>query len=423
MTYEEALCYVHSLKRFGTEPGLSRMRLLMERLGNPQETLSFLHIAGTNGKGSCTAMTEAVLRAAGYRTGMYISPYVVDFRERFQINGEWISREGFVRLVERIRKEVLTLEGEGLLITEFEFNTALAFLWFAEEQCDVVALEVGLGGRFDATNVIPCPLASIIMAISLDHTAILGGTVGQIAFEKAGIIKGGKTVLYPLQDPEAVAAVMEKCAETGSTLLFPNAAAVEILASGANGSDFRWNGQEYHVGLAGRHQVYNAVTVLETLRAVSDRFPVSLRDTRRGLAEVRFPARFEILREKPLVVLDGAHNPQGIAALADALCSIPNVPKIGIVGMLADKDWKCSVGRLAACFNTVIALPVDNPRFAVPEDIAAAAKGACSDTRCAPGPEDAYREALSLAGEKGVVCITGSLYLAGEMRPLVQNLQ
>lgn len=423
MTYEEALSYVHSLKRFGAEPGLSRMRLLMERLGDPQKTLSFLHIAGTNGKGSCTAMTAAVLHSAGYRTGMYISPYVVEFRERFQINGEWIPKEDFVRLVEWVRKEVLALEGEGLLITEFEFNTALAFLWFAEERCDVVVLEVGLGGRFDATNVIPCPLVSVIMAISLDHTAILGGTVEKIAFEKAGIIKGGKTVLYPLQDPETVAVIMEKCAETGSTLLFPNAASVEILSSGAEGSVFRWNGQEYCLGLAGRHQVYNAVTVLEALRAISGQFPVSLRDIRKGLAEIRFPARFEILREKPLVVLDGAHNPQGIAALANALRIISNTPKIGIIGMLADKDWKHSVGTLSACFDKVIALSVDNPRSAVPEDIAAVAQGTCPDIRCASGPEEAYWEACSLAGKEGMICIAGSLYLAGEMRPLVQNLQ
>ena len=251
MTYAEALAYVHSLKRFGAAPGLDRMRLLMDRLGNPQDRLAFVHIAGTNGKGSCTAMTARALQTAGYRTGMYISPYVVEFRERFQINGQWIPEGDFIRLLEQVRKEIQALEEQGLLITEFECNTALAFLWFAEEACDVVALEVGLGGRFDATNVISCPLVSVIMAIGLDHTAILGDTVEKIASEKAGIIKGGTTVLYPVQEPEALAAVMEKCAETGSTLIFPNAGGVEILSSDSEGSDFRWNGETYRVGLAG----------------------------------------------------------------------------------------------------------------------------------------------------------------------------
>ena len=420
MTYAEALAYVHSLKRFGAAPGLDRMRLLMDRLGNPQNRLAFVHIAGTNGKGSCTAMTARALQTAGYRTGMYISPYVVEFRERFQINGQWIPEGDFIRLLEQVRKKIQALEEQGVLITEFECNTALAFLWFAEEACDVVALEVGLGGRFDATNVISRPLVSVIMAIGLDHTAILGDTVEKIAFEKAGIIKGGSTVLYPVQEPEALAAVMEKCAETGSTLIFPNAGAVEILSSDSEGSDFRWNGETYRVGLAGKHQVYNAVTVLEALRAISGRFPVSLRDAKRALMEVRFPARFEILRKKPLTVLDGAHNPQGIAVLAETLRLLPNHPRVGVMGMLADKDWRHGARTLAACFDAVITLPVENPRTASARDLAEAAGAACSDVRTAAGPEEALAEAAALAGEEGLVCIAGSLYLAGEMRPLLQ---
>ena len=358
MTYEEALLYVHSLKRFGAKPGLSRMRLLMERLGDPQTHLSFVHIAGTNGKGSCTVMTSAALQAGGYRTGTYISPYV--------------------------------------------------------------ALEVGLGGRFDATNVIPRPLVSVIMAIGLDHTAVLGDTLEKIAFEKAGIIKGGATVLYPIQAPEAAAVFFEKCAETGSALIFPNARAVTILSSDPKGSDFLWNGEEYRVGLTGMHQVYNAVTVLEVLRVISGRFPVSLRDIKKALAEVRFPARFETLRKDPLTILDGAHNPQGTEALRDALQLLPQRPKIGVIGMLADKDWQHAAKTLAGCFDAVITLKVDNPRTAEPEALAEVAKSVCQDVRVASSPAKAWEEAKKLAGSGGAVCIAGSLYLAGEMRPVVQ---
>ena len=420
MTYEEALFYVHSLKRFGAKPGLSRMRLLMERLGDPQTHLSFLHIAGTNGKGSCTVMTSAALQAGGYRTGTYISPYVVDFRERFQINGEWIGKDAFVRLVQKVQKEVFALEEQGLLITEFEFNTALAFCWFYEEKCDIVALEVGLGGRFDATNVIPRPLVSVIMAIGLDHTAVLGDTLEKIAFEKAGIIKGGTTILYPIQAPEAAAVFFEKCAETGSTLIFPNARAVTILSSDPKGSDFLWNGEEYRVSLTGMHQVYNAVTVLEVLRVISGRFPVSLRDIKKALAEVRFPARFETLRKDPLTILDGAHNPQGTEVLRDALQLLPQRPKIGVIGMLADKDWQHAAKTLAGCFDAVITLKVDNPRTAEPEALAEVARSVCQDARVASSPAKAWEEAKKLAGSGGAVCIAGSLYLAGEMRPVVQ---
>ncbi len=210
MTCEEAISFIHSLKRPHSRPGLHRICRLMERLGNPEKALSFIHVAGTNGKGSCTVLTAEALRLAGYRTGMYTSPYIIDFRERFQINGEWIPEAELARLTERIRPVILTLEEEGFPITEFECNTALALLWFAEQHCEIVVLETGIGGRQDATNCIPCPLAAVITSLSLDHTALLGDTLEEIAAEKAGIIKGGTVILAPEQQPEAVAAIMER---------------------------------------------------------------------------------------------------------------------------------------------------------------------------------------------------------------------
>ena len=199
MNYKETLQYIHSLLRFGSRPGLERIRILLERLGNPQDKLKFIHVAGTNGKGSTTSMIAAALSKAGYRTGQYISPYVVEFRERMQIDGEMIGKDELSALMDRVRPEIEAMAAKDEIITEFEAITAAAFLWFYERGCDIVCLDVGLGGRFDATNVIGTPEASVICSISLDHVEILGHTLSQIAMEKCGIIKPhGITVCYPL---------------------------------------------------------------------------------------------------------------------------------------------------------------------------------------------------------------------------------
>ena len=204
MTPDEALNAIHSRPR-GAERTLSRIRALMGRLENPQDRLRFLHVAGSNGKGSCAAMLASALTAGGYRTGLFISPYILEFRERFQIDGQMIPQEEFAACAEKVLDRAAALDREGVCCTEFECCTALALCWFAEKGCEAVVLEAGLGGKNDATNVIPCPAVSVIMALSLEHTALLGNTLEEIAGEKAGIIKGGQAVLYPLQEPEAAA--------------------------------------------------------------------------------------------------------------------------------------------------------------------------------------------------------------------------
>ena len=250
MTYEESLTYIHSLLRFGMKPGLARIEALLKRMRNPQRTLRFVHVAGTNGKGSVCAMLSEILQCAGYKTGLTISPYITDFCERMQINSTPISHEELARQVERLKPLMEEISREGEPVTEFEAVTALAFRWFSEQGCDVVVLETGLGGRFDATNVIETPLCSVITSIGLDHTDILGNTYRQIAFEKCGIIKpDGITVSYPQQEEEALAEIMRMAALRRNTLRMGNAGALEVNRMTVEGSDVVYGRLPLHIPL------------------------------------------------------------------------------------------------------------------------------------------------------------------------------
>ena len=427
VTYQEAEAYIHSLLRFGSKLGLSRIRTLLDRLGNPQDKLEFVHIAGTNGKGSTTAMTSEVLRRAGYRVGMYISPYVVDFRERFQVNGEMIGKERFAELLGRIRPHIDEMNAAGDEITEFEAITALAFCYFAEEKCEIVCLEVGLGGKYDATNVIGTPLAAAITSISLDHTEILGDTVEQITGEKAGIIKpGGLVVTDPFQQPEAVAVLMARCAEAGATLLTPNPGAIRIESSDLSGSVFTYGENRYRLSLIGAHQVHNAAIVLEIIHVLRQKgFAIPHEAVKEGLSHTSFPARFEIVRRQPLIVIDGAHNRHGGVALEQTLREAARADgrKItAIIGMMADKDYVTVLSLIAPLCEHVVAVSVSNRRVLPPEKLAAQVKPYCADVYPIPDQRQALAKALELAGEDGMILICGSLYLAADIRPLVMAL-
>lgn len=421
MTYNEAEAYIHSFTRFGSQLGLDRMRRLLDRLGNPQKALRYVHIAGTNGKGSTANLTASILQSAGYRVGLFTSPFVITFRERYQINGQMISPEEFTSLVEEIKPHILALAEQGDHVTEFEMVTAIGFTWFARQKCHIVALEVGLGGRFDATNVIPTPDCAIITAIGLDHTSILGNSIEQIAFEKAGIIKENTDVVtYPLQSPEAVGVLFNQCAQTNSRLLQPNPGNVEILESTADGSTFSYDGEDYHIRLAGKHQIYNAVAVREAINVLRQKgFSVSKDAIRRGMDQTTVPARFEILCRKPLVVLDGAHNPPAAAALAGSLDSLGISPKIAVMGMMKDKDYPSFVHTIASRCTAVVCTTVSgHPRALPPEELAEAVRADCSNVQIASNAADAWELATSLARENGMVIICGSFYLATEFLEL-----
>ncbi|GHU80867.1 bifunctional folylpolyglutamate synthase/dihydrofolate synthase [Clostridia bacterium] len=420
MTYSEALGFIHGIPRFGPKPGLTRARKLLERLGNPQDKLRYIHVAGTNGKGSVSTMLSYILTHAGYKTGLYISPFVIDFRERIQINNQMISEDDLTGLVEYGKPfwDALHAAGEGP--SELEFVVALMFEHFSRQKCDIVVLEVGLGGRFDSTNVIASALVSVINSISLDHTKYLGDTIAQIAFEKCGIIKpGGVTVAYPKLHPDALEVVMRRCAEEDNRLFMPMNA--EIIRMDESGSDIVYGDMAVHIPLAGEHQIYNTMTVLEVIHALElTSVGVSREDMTEGIAATKFAGRFERFGGKPLIIMDGAHNPEKLRALAKSLEMLDGKKIHAVVAMMADKDVDGSLAELLPYCRDVTVTGLAFSARAMPVDeIAAIAKKYCSDVFRAETPETALDNALSRCGEDDAVLICGSLYLVSELRPVV----
>ena len=287
MDYKEALEYINGTQWFGSKPGLARVGALLEKLGRPQDGMKFIHVAGTNGKGSCSAMLASVLKAAGYKTGLFTSPYLSRFNERMRINGKEIGDEALAAIVSRVAPAAESMDEHP---TEFELMTAAALLWYAEEKCDIVVLEVGLGGRFDATNIIEAPEAAVIMNIGLDHTAVLGGTVEQIAFEKAGIIKSGcDCVLY--EQPENVTAVVRvQCEKMGARLHIADFSTIESEFDSLDGQVFSYAGDAYAIPLLGAHQLKNAAVVIETVKVLRERgWKLAQEDVEHGLYAVSWP--------------------------------------------------------------------------------------------------------------------------------------
>jgi dihydrofolate synthase/folylpolyglutamate synthase len=365
MTYEACLEYIHSLNRFGKKAGLENIRHLLSLMGDPQKKLRFVHIAGTNGKGSTTTMTASALQKAGYRTGKYISPFVLEFGERMQVDGTIIPNDELVECTEYVKgfADRMTAEGQGPI--EFEVVTAVAMEWFCRRKCDVVCLEVGIGGRFDATNAIDRPLVSAITSISLDHVEILGDTLEKIAFEKCGIIKeGGITVCYPDQRPEALAVIMEQAALKNNRFIMGNPAAVTVRSADLYGTDILYGDLALHIPLLGAHQIMNTLTAVEILRALRDchGMHISDADIAEGIAAVRFPARMEVISREPMVILDGAHNLSGAQALADAFSLMKGRPVTVITGMLGDKDFSGSMSLIAPLARRVITVTPNSYR-------------------------------------------------------------
>ena len=422
MNYQESEAFIHSFHRFTKEPGLNGIRTLLSLLGEPQKKLRFIHIAGTNGKGSTTVMCASILREAGYRTGMFVSPYVLTFRERIQVDGQMIPEEEIAKLCEKIQLAVEKMTQSGIAPAEFEVVTALGMLWFAKQNCDVVCLEVGLGGRFDATNVIDQSLVSVICAIGYDHTQILGDTLQKIAFEKCGILKpGGICVSYPQQDPEALAEIMAQCAQKENRLIIPNAKSVEICTESILGSRFYYHGLTFELPLAGRHQIYNFLTAFSAIEAVKlQGFAISDKNITDGIAKVVFPARMEQISVEPLVILDGAHNLQGCEALAKAMPLTPK-KKVVIMGMLRDKDWLHAAARIAQEAEMFFAVSPENPRALPAGELAAAVEGIAGKVKAFSTIESAVDAALPLLEEDAALFCCGSLYLASQARPVLMT--
>ena len=424
MTVQQAIEGIHALPRLGGVPGLDRMRALLAELGNPEQRLQYIHIAGTNGKGTLAAMTASILTHAGYKTGLTISPYVLEFRERFQINGEMIPPRVLAALAQKVLAACETLKARGIEPVEFEAVTAIALLWFAEENCDFVVLETGLGGRYDATNVIPAPLVAAITRIGLDHTELLGDTLAQIAGEKAGIIKEGSAVIcYPDQPAEAMGPLLTAAAEAHTSIDTPELSDIRALKCRPLENYVDYGGYRVMLPFPGRHQANHAAMAIEIALTLWRRYGYEISDDaiEAGLREAKMPARIEILRRRPLLLLDGCHNPDGAAGLADTLKEAGYEGNlVGVIGLLADKHREPMLETLAPCFEKVYTVTPDCPRALDAEALQKEAKFHFDAE--AGGPlRQAIHKAVSYADNHNLagVVVCGSLYLAAEARPIL----
>ncbi|MGN0628810.1 MAG: bifunctional folylpolyglutamate synthase/dihydrofolate synthase [Oscillospiraceae bacterium] len=425
MEYEESLEYIANFPRFKKEPGLESMYKLLGALGDPQKNLKTINVAGTNGKGSVVAMLASVLSTAGYKTGRYISPYVLEFRERMMINDKMIGKKRLAKIVERVKEQADALMEQGVLLNGFEVTTAAAFLWFAEENCDIVVLETGLGGRFDSTNTIPDPVLQIITPVGLDHMAQLGNTVAAIAAEKCGIMREGCTLLTsPGQDPEAVTVMINKCAELNATFITGSAGKGKIVSMGVDGTELLVGKTELTIPLVGKHQINNALTVLSAVDVLREKhFNISDEHVVEGIAATKFPARFELCSKRPIVILDGAHNPQAASALAENVKAFLPKKRTLLCGMMADKDCGAVMDIIAPLFKRIITVPVSNPRAISPEKLGAMASEHCANVTVGKNAVPALEAALASLGEDEALVVAGSLYLASELRPTLMRFK
>lgn len=395
MTYEEALEYINTFGWNKTKLGLERTRELLNRLGDPQNDLKFIHVAGTNGKGSTCAMLESVLRNEGYVTGFYPSPFIQDFRERIQVRGEMIPKPDLARITERVSKTADSMTEHP---TQFELITAIGMVYFAEKKCDIVILEVGMGGIYDSTNVISAPEVAVICRIGYDHTEYLGNTLEEIAYNKCGIIKKGSSVVSYDNVPEVMKVITDTCTREGCIL---------YMASEEK--------QKYEISLIGEHQKNNEKTVLAAIRALRDRgWIISEDSVKKGLAETVWPARFELLCENPKFILDGGHNPQCAQALVNTLDEyMPGEKAVFIIGMLKDKAYTEVLNILIPYAIEFITLTPDSPRALSAAELASVIESMGAKATTAENAKQAIELAAS-AGKPAVAF--GSLYMAGDIR-------
>lgn len=426
VNYEESVAYIHGKYGRGVKRGLDNMRALLQRLGNPQERLRCIHVAGTNGKGSTCAFLDAALRAAGYRVGLYTSPFLMRYNERMRIDGKEIPDEVLAALTTEVASHVQAMEesGEGYP-TVFEIGTAILFTWLAREKVDVAVIEVGLGGTWDPTNVLT-PEVSAIARIGLDHTKTLGNTLEEIAAVKGGIIKPGRPAVLQAQGERVAAVIREICRQKGSPFLNCADYPPKGVALTAQGARFTVGfpglpEQEYEIRLPGAHQVANAVTALAALSQLPEDLRISPACARTGLAEAVWPGRLEW---RGNLLLDGAHNPQGIEALRSYARNFLQGRRIVLLtGAMADKDISTMADGIASLADAIVCVaPEHMARAARAEDLCALYRERTDKPVLAAGETaQGLEKARALAGAEGVVLVCGSLYLVGEVRRMLES--
>lgn len=416
MNYNEALSYIHSFLKFGSKPGLERVTALLEMVGNPQNNLRIIHVAGTNGKGTVSTMIANILTCSGIKTGLFTSPYVVSFCERMKIDGKMICEEDLTNLTEKFKPLIQKLNEKNIYPTEFELITAMAFDYFREKECEFAVIEVGLGGLYDSTNVVKKPIISVITHVDFDHENILGNTIEEIAHQKFGIVKKNcPCVVYPEQYDKVFEIAKAKCAENNSMLVIPNMEKITIKSENLLESVFSYKGEIFKLNLAGRHQILNAITAYEAIKTVLPEARI-----KEGVEKTVMPARIEIINRNPLVILDGAHNPDGAKALWESVKDMGS--KVVVLSMMKDKDVDKSLHYLLKEAKKVIVTKCSNPRAMEVDELAGYCRRYCSDSDVIVKENifDSFKESMEIRDNMPVV-ICGSLYLASEIRKHIKK--
>lgn len=428
MTEKEALEFIYSRIKFNKINSFDRIRFILEKLGSPEKKLKFVHVVGTNGKGSVSSMLSCVLIKAGYKTGLFTSPFVTVFRERIQIDGKYVQEEAFCRAVSKVQKACKEAEKNGLFPTFFEVVLASALVCFEEAGCQAVILEAGIGGKDDSTNIIPAPLAAVITSVSLDHTDVLGSTAQEIAKAKCGVIKSTSAVVsFPknratldfLPQRSEVAAVIENtCREKGCELVFPDMESVTPKEQGVFGNRFLYKDYEITISLSGAHQIANACTAVEAAQILMKKgFPISKKNIEDGLACAFMPARMELIAENPPVILDGGHNEGCANALYKMLSQCYGERKcVGVLSFMKDKDYEAAIRILSPLFDSMIFTLAEEKRGESPHKLSSAAKGRCKNLYVQPDVQKAYRKAQTISDGKLPIVCAGSFYLVSQIR-------
>ncbi len=428
MNYTEAMAYIESLQCYGCVPGLANIEKLCKLVGDPQKALKFVHIAGTNGKGSVLAYVSTILQTAGYKVGRYISPTIQDYRERFQINGKMISRPALCTYLEQVKEAAEKMQAEDdAQPTPFEVETAVSFLYFLDKKCDIVILETGLGGRLDATNVIPAPLCTVFSSISMDHMAFLGDSLEEIAVQKAGIIKDASHVVTCAQKEEVMRVLQETAAAHGCSFSVADVKRASRIKYGIKKQSFCYEGcRNLTITMAGQYQIENAVLAVETVRVLGkEGFVVSEEQMRQGLLLTKWTGRFTVISQKPLVVADGAHNEDAAARLAESIrYYFADKRILFIIGILKDKEYDKILRQTAPLAEHIITVTPPNPARAMSGYELAKEAGAYHErVTAADSMLEAVELSYLLAGEdKNTVIIAfGSLSILGGLIHIVEH--
>lgn len=424
MDYQQSRAYIRDAEQYaGVALDLTNIKELMKRLGNPQDQLKYIHVAGTNGKGSVIAYLYTTLTKAGYHVGRYISPSVYSYREKIETEGRPISREAFAEQTTRVAAVIEEMTAEGLAHpTPFEIETAVAFLFFAEEKCDPVILEVGMGGITDATNLITTTELAVLVPISMDHQSFLGNTISEIAEKKAGIIKPGSSVVTIGQETEALEVIKKTGAEAGADVCVADVSEAEVLEADFTGQRFCYKGEEYALSLAGSYQTENAVLALEALRILDERgYHTTLEQRKEGLWATRWNGRLTIIHKDPLFIVDGAHNPAAADMLEDSVRKYFKDRRLFfIMGVFKDKDYPYIIRKLCPYAEQILAIETpDNPRALPAEELAEAIRPYNANVRAEKNISRAVEELFEMAGKDDVILSFGSLSFIGEITRIV----